>query len=67
MYTISLLLAALIVGALYMITASSMYEPPDTNDDGGEGLQPMPPTISGPPGAIRYREESEDPRETVQA
>lgn len=65
MYILSLFLTALVLGALYVITSSSMYEPPGPNDDGGEGLQPMPPTISGPPGSIRYRETLERSRETV--
>lgn len=67
MYTIYILLGTLIVGALYLITSSTMYEPPESDDDGGTGLKPMPPTFTGPTGSIRYREEATDAPETVRA
>lgn len=67
MYTIIFLLLALVVGALYLITSSTMYEPPEADDDGGEGLHPMPPTLSGPTGSIRYRDTPADDREEVLA
>ena len=67
MYIICILLGTLIVGALYLITSSTMYEPPESDDDGGTGLKPMPPTLTGPTGSFRYREESTDEPESVRA
>jgi hypothetical protein len=67
MYTICILLGTLIVGALYLITSSTMYEPPESDDDGGTELKPMPPTFTGPTGSLRYPEESTDEPETVRA
>lgn len=65
MYVICILLGALVVGTLYLITSSASYEPPESDDDGGTGLQPMPPTFTGPTGSYRYREEPTNDRETV--
>lgn len=65
MYTICILLGALVVGSLYLITSSTMYDPPESDDSGGTGLQPMPPTFGGPTGSIRYKEAPEEDRETV--
>jgi len=65
MYTICILLGTLVIGALYLITSSTTYEPPESDDDGGTGLYPMPPTFSGPSGSYRRREEANDDRETV--
>ena len=63
MYIISFFLAALVFGALYVITSSTMYDPPEADDNGGGSLQPMPPTFSGPTGSIRYRAESTEEME----
>jgi hypothetical protein len=54
MYMISILLVAFVIGSVYVITSSMMYEPPEADDDGGEGLHPMPPTFSGPTGSVRH-------------
>ncbi len=65
MYTICILLGTLVIGTLYLITSSTAYEPPESDDDGGTGLQPMPPTLSGPSGSYRRREAPTGDRETV--
>jgi len=49
MYTICILLGTLVIGALYLITSSTTYEPPESDDDGGTGLYPMPPTFPAHP------------------
>lgn len=67
MYAVTFLLVAFIVGSLYVITSSMAHDPPEADDDGGEGLHPMPPTVSGPSGSVRYRDESVDDAETVLA
>lgn len=67
MYAVTFLLVAFIVGSLYMITSSMAHDPPDADDDGGEGLHPMPPTFSGPSGSVRRRDEPVDDVQEVLA
>ncbi len=60
MYAVTFLLVAFIVGSLYVITSSMAHDPPEADDDGGEGLHPMPPTFSGPTGSVRHRDDPVD-------